>query len=235
MVKRIVDLNNWVDYEVIGKSKEFEKRVEVENKEFNLIWQESETTFNGSFIFLANSKELERWEDLLLLSHEGTIEERRNKVYVKWNKQVKWTHRTLEDYLNDYLGAGNYEFEIHYNEYEFLITVEYKDVRVDSVKLRHQLRRIIPANLVIITQFRFRHNLYFGMYGQKTRYSKMFPADLISNQNNNISYAIYPKITRTIKTKIINPPIGDMTIPAGTNYGLGLVRKIRYIKTTIKE
>lgn len=235
MAKRIVDLNNWVDYEVIGKAEEFEKRVEVENKEFNLIWQESETTFNGSFIFLANSEELERWEDLLLLSHEGTIEERRHKVYVKWNKQVKWTHRTLEDYLNDYLGIGNYEFEIHYNEYEFLITVEYKDVRVDSVKLRHQLRRIIPANLVIITQFRFIHNLYFGMYGKQARHSTMLPADFITDYNNDMYFAYYPIVTRLIKTKAINPPIENIAGIETLNYGMHAIRKIKYITTQVKE
>ena len=71
MSRRIVDLAQWTPYNTVGKAPEFSERILSENEEFNLLWKNSETVFNGSFIFYANNDELKRWENLLFLDHKS--------------------------------------------------------------------------------------------------------------------------------------------------------------------
>lgn len=173
-MKRNVDLALWAPWDVIGKAREFDARVKSENKEFNLLWAELERVQNAAFIFKTNSKTIKYWEEMLGISprKDASLSDRQRKVYIEWNKRVKWTHRTFLKWLDVYLGKGNYKLSLDYDKYGIEIDVTIKEsLYFDLDDLRRQVRDIIPANLTQFIRIKFIRDqkIFYGMYGQKAK------------------------------------------------------------------
>ncbi len=173
-MKRNVDLALWAPWEVIGKAREFDARVKSENKEFNLLWAELERVQNAAFIFKTNSKTIKYWEEMLGISpsKDASLIDRQRKVYIEWNKRVKWTHRTFLKWLDVYLGKDNYKLSLDYDKYGIEIDVTIKEsLYFDLDDLGRQVRDIIPANLTQFIRIKFIRDqkIFYGMYGQKAK------------------------------------------------------------------
>lgn len=173
-MKRNVDLSLWAPWDVIGKAREFDARVKSENKEFNLLWVELERVQNAAFIFKTNSKTIKYWEEMLGISprKDASLSDRQRKVYIEWNKRVKWTHRTFLKWLDVYLGKGNYKLSLDYDKYGIEIDVIVKEsLYFDLDDLGRQVRDIIPANLTQFIRIKFIRDqkIFYGMYGQKVK------------------------------------------------------------------
>lgn len=173
-MKRNVDLALWAPWDVIGKAREFDARVKSENKEFNLLWAELERVQNAAFIFKTNSKTIKYWEEMLGVSpsKDASLSDRQRKVYIEWNKRVKWTHRTFLKWLDVYLGKDNYKLSLDYDKYGIEIDVTIKEsLYFDLDDLQRQVRDIIPANLTQFIRIKFIRDqtIYYGMYGQKAK------------------------------------------------------------------
>lgn len=173
-MKRNVDLALWAPWDVIGKAREFDARVKSENKEFNLLWAEFERVQNAAFIFKTNSKTIKYWEEMLGISpsKDASLIDRQRKVYIEWNKRVKWTHRTFFKWLDVYLGKDNYKLSLDYDKYGIEIEVTIKEsLYFDLDDLGRQVRDIIPANLTQFIRIKFIRDqkIFYGMYGQKAK------------------------------------------------------------------
>lgn len=173
-MKRNVDLALWAPWDVIGKAREFDARVKSENKEFNLLWVELERVQNAAFIFKTNSKTIKYWEEMLGISprKDASLSDRQRKVYIEWNKKVKWTHRTFLKWLDVYLGKDNYKLSLDYDKYGIEIDVIVKEsLYFDLDDLQRQVRDIIPANLTQFIRIKFIRDqkIFYGMYGQKAK------------------------------------------------------------------
>lgn len=173
-MKRNVDLALWAPWDVIGKAREFDARVKSENKEFNLLWAELERVQNAAFIFKTNSKTIKYWEEMLGVSpsKDASLSDRQRKVYIEWNKRVKWTHRTFLKWLDVYLGKDNYKLSLDYDKYGIEIGVVVREsLYFDLDDLGRQVRDIIPANLTQFIRIKFIRDqkIFYGMYGQKAK------------------------------------------------------------------
>ena len=173
-MKRNVDLALWAPWEVIGKAREFDARVKSENKEFNLLWAEFERVQNAAFIFKTNSKTIKYWEEMLGISpsKDASLIDRQRKVYIEWNKRVKWTHRTFLKWLDVYLGKDNYKLSLDYDKYGIEIDVIVREsLYFELDDLQRQVRDIIPANLTQFIRIKFIRDqqIFYGMYGQKAK------------------------------------------------------------------
>ncbi|MFQ9967284.1 MAG: putative phage tail protein [Peptoniphilus sp.] len=173
-MKRNVDLSLWAPWDVIGKAREFDARVKSENKEFNLLWVELERVQNAAFIFKTNSKTIKYWEEMLGISprKDASLSDRQRKVYIEWNKRVKWTHRTFLKWLDVYLGKDNYKFSLDYDKYGIELDVIIKEsLYFDLEDLQRQVRDIIPANLTQFIRIKFIRDqkIFYSMYGQKAK------------------------------------------------------------------
>lgn len=143
---RNVDLTSYVPWEVIGKSLEFRWLFKAMNDEFADAWELTSWTREAAFIFSADVGGISIWETFLELPHDGTLEERRNRVYIAWNRRNIWTHTTFEQWLDRKIGRGNYGLEIHYGKYAVEIRI-YANTDYDLGTLEAEIRKIIPANL----------------------------------------------------------------------------------------
>lgn len=145
-MRRSVDLQKYVPWDVIGKSREFQELFNTENIAFDEAWEEANVSRDSSFIFTTDPKTIGIWEGFLDLEGTGTLEERQRAVFVEWNKRAIWTDRSLRRWLDFRLGPGTYETVYKYNDYELILDI-YTSAEADLRSLTMELREIIPANL----------------------------------------------------------------------------------------
>ena len=211
-MKRNVDLALWAPWDVIGKAREFDARVKSENKEFNLLWAELERVQNAAFIFKTNSKTIKYWEEMLGISPSKDVSliDRQRKVYIEWNKRVKWTHRTFLKWLDVYLGKDNYKFSLDYDKYGIELDVIIKgSLYFDLEDLQRQVRDIIPANLTQFIRIRFIRDqqISYGMYGQKAKRITIMavkPEDRVLNLS---TYYGIGQVRKRLKRRAIMPDV----------------------------
>lgn len=211
-MKRNVDLALWAPWDVIGKAREFDARVKSENKEFNLLWAELERVQNAAFIFKTNSKTIKYWEEMLGISpsKDASLSDRQRKVYIEWNKRVKWTHRTFLKWLDVYLGKDNYKLSLDYDKYGIEIDVTVKgSLYFDLDDLGRQVRDIIPANLTQFIRIKFIRDqkIFYGMYGQKAKKITIMavkPEDRVFNLS---TYYGIGEVRKRLKRRAIMPDV----------------------------
>ena len=211
-MKRNVDLALWAPWDVIGKARESDARVKSENKEFNLLWAELERVQNAAFIFKTNSKTIKYWEEMLGISpsKDASLSDRQRKVYIEWNKRVKWTHRTFLKWLDVYLGKDNYKLSLDYDGYGIEIDVTVKgSLYFDLDDLGRQVRDIIPANLTQFIRIKFIRDqkIFYGMYGQKAKKITIMavkPEDRVFNLS---TYYGIGEVRKRLKRRAIMPDV----------------------------
>lgn len=211
-MKRNVDLALWAPWDVIGKAREFDARVKSENKEFNLLWAELERVQNAAFIFKTNSKTIKYWEEMLGVSpsKDASLSDRQRKVYIEWNKRVKWTHRTFLKWLDVYLGKDNYKLSLDYDKYGIEIDVTIKgSLYFDLDDLQRQVRDIIPANLTQFIRIKFIRDqkIFYGMYGQKAKRITIMAVKPEDRVFNLPTYYGIGEVRKRLKRKAIMPDV----------------------------
>lgn len=154
-LKRNVDLAKYNDYETEAKSIDWRIRCESENLEFDIASYRVLKTFFDRIILTATGDGLSRYEKILGIDPgKKTLDERRREVFFLWNKQIRYTDRSMRAMLDVLLGKTNYRMKLIYNEYELevelLINNKFKDYGIYK-----ELREIIPANLGISIKYGF--------------------------------------------------------------------------------
>lgn len=160
-VKRKVDLASYNDYETIAKSTDWVDWTDSENLEFDFLARRILKVYADRFILQATEYGLSRYEKLLKIEpgKNESLEERRKRVYLLWNKKVIWTHRTLLKWLDIAIGKENYDVELFYDEYGIVIDVTVSR-NFDLDAFYYMLRwEILPANLDIQIRLSFKTDL----------------------------------------------------------------------------
>ena len=161
-LKRNIDLARYNDYETEAKSVDWKVRCDSEDIEFDTVSYRLLKTFYDRFILSATSEGLERYEAILGIKGQGkSLNERRRRVFFLWNKQIRYTDRTMRLMLNMLFGSGGYEMTLLYNEYGFILEILLnRNLNLDD--LYHILRKdILPANLDIELRIRILDSLVF--------------------------------------------------------------------------
>lgn len=166
-INREVDVGGHIPQEIIGKGYEFTQIRINENIELSNLWARLNKIMENLYIQSAGKEGLSAYRRLINdETIKGDLEEQRRSVYSLWNMLRKWTHRTLEDWLNDYVGKTNYRLKLNHNAYEIYFEIFIKkgsDYQGDVLK---RLREIIPANLGIKISYGFAMSMdLFSRYG----------------------------------------------------------------------
>lgn len=155
-LKRNVDLAKYNDYETEAKSIDWRVRCDSENLDFDIINYRILKTFFDRFILTATGDGLSRYEKILgIKPSKKTLDERRREVFFLWNKQIRYTDRSMRAMLDVLLGKTNYRMNLYYHEYGFEIEVFAKKGYQDDGSLYKIVRQIIPANLDISVKYGF--------------------------------------------------------------------------------
>ena len=177
-----------------------------------MLWAELERVQNAAFIFKTNSKTIKYWEEMLGISpsKDASLSDRQRKVYIEWNKRVKWTHRTFLKWLDVYLGKDNYKLSLDYDKYGIEIDVTVKgSLYFDLDDLGRQVRDIIPANLTQFIRIKFIRDqkIFYGMYGQgakKITIMAVKPEDGVFNLS---TYYGIGEVRKRLKRRAIMPDV----------------------------
>ncbi|MDK7354972.1 DUF2313 domain-containing protein [Peptoniphilus harei] len=185
-LSRKVDLKSYNDYETIGKSPDWIDWSDSESLEFDFVVKRILKIYADRFILQASEYGIRRYERILGIEpgKNESLEERRKRVYLLWNKKIRWTHRTLLKWLDVAVGNESYDVKLYYNDYGIEFRIFMDKGRVDHDYLIRNLRQIIPANLGIIWTLVYRQNIYVGMYPMsliKKTYHPYYPGDIRVN------------------------------------------------------
>ena len=169
-LKRNINLAKYNDYETEAKSVDWKVRCNSEDTEFDIVSYRLLKTFCDRFILTATSDGLSRYEKILGIDPgKKSLDERRREVFFLWNKQIRYTDRSMRAMLDVLLGKSNYRMFLYYNEYGIEIEVFVgKSYKADG-SLYKIVRQIIPANLDISIKYGFVSGLVLKtQYGDYT-------------------------------------------------------------------
>lgn len=147
---RDIDVKNYVPPFLL-EYEELKQIYETENREFKRLDDASDKLLDNQFIKTADEYGVARYERMYKIKNtEGyTLEERRLKVLMKQMDDIPYTRNTLKERLDRICGAGNYNFEIKYNEHLFLITT-HLTYQAQLEVLENMIKTILPAAMVSI-------------------------------------------------------------------------------------
>ena len=172
-INREVDVGVHIPQDIIGKGYEFTQIRINENIELSNLWARLNKIMENLYIQSAGKEGLSAYRRLINdESIKGDLEEQRRSIYSLWNMLRKWTHRTLEEWLDLVLGKGNYKLSLDYDKYGIEVEIFVKEsIYFELDTLQRQLRNIIPANLTQLIKVKFVRDqtIYYGMYGQKAK------------------------------------------------------------------
>lgn len=156
-MKRTPDLISYLPH-VLQVVREFQAISNVENPEFQVVFDTSEQVLNNLFIQTGYLNGIKRYEKILKIkpSENDTLETRRFRVLSRWNDRIPYTWNSLIEKLNTLCGQDNYTISLQ-NDIYTLNLETHLGVYGTVDELNILLDGIIPCNLIIIA-----NNVLYG-------------------------------------------------------------------------
>lgn len=211
-LSRKVDLKSYNDYETIGKSPDWIDWTDSESLEFDFVAKRILKIYADRFILQASEYGIGRYERILGIEpgKNESLEDRRKRVYLLWNKKIRWTHRTFLKWLDVYLGKDNYKLSLDYDKYGIELDVTIKgSLYFDLDDLGRQVRDIIPANLTQFIRIKFIRDqkIFYGMYGQKAKKITIMAVKPEDRVFNLPTYYGIGEVRKRLKRRAIMPDV----------------------------
>lgn len=134
---------------------EFQLLTEAAQVASDRLSKETGSLLGSSFFDDADEVGVQRYETLLgLLPRTGdTLETRRFRVKAKFNEQLPFTYRTLEQQLTALCGADGFTLELNGNQFLLAVQVDLL-AKQNFQSVAELLERVVPANLRIDLRLR---------------------------------------------------------------------------------
>ncbi len=136
--------------EVLRNFREFEKTFEVEQPEFEKLWEEVSKVLKDQFVSDSTERGVLRWEKLLKIVPKATdsLEVRKVVILGKLNRQLPYTFKRLYDLLTIICGENEFEIELHHDIYLLLLKGDLV-IKERFAKIYALLQEVVPANVVV--------------------------------------------------------------------------------------
>lgn len=118
----------------------------AEQAEIESFWNALESLWAEQFIDSASVVGLSRWEDMMRLPPNGSLEERREAILARLRELPPFTFFSLLDALDAMCGILKYEAALIYHSYTLRIRIT---PRSPMAGVRAMLTRMVPANILI--------------------------------------------------------------------------------------
>lgn len=138
--------------------KEIQVILNSEDKVIKEEWEHLKQAFKNNFIFLTDETGIVLFEKMMEITPDSslTLSERQALVYLKWNSTIPYTFRWLEAFLKEYLSGTDAEATptLENEIYHLEVFLRENEVQIGKLipKLYEYLRKVIPANLTLITK-----------------------------------------------------------------------------------
>ncbi len=157
-----MDNRKLIDYlpQVLKDIREYRSIVEAEESELVDLWTALENALKDNFINDATENGVLRLESILKIIPKAadTLEDRKFRIKARFNEQLPYTFRTLQERLTNLCGEDGYTCELFNGAYTLKIRIELvAKGQYDAVS--DLLERVVPANLVIDLDLRYNQHL----------------------------------------------------------------------------
>lgn len=144
----------WIDE--LKEIEEFKEIAKAEDPEVKLLWNAVTNLIDDQFIKTATERGIARREKILKITPfaDDTLETRRFRVESRWNDQLPYSYRVLQNKLNQLCGVDGYTMSLNNKQYTLNIKIELTKKRMfNEVQLLS--RKIVPSNMVINVELRY--------------------------------------------------------------------------------
>lgn len=138
------------------KVREFRQIAAAENPELETLWQTIGDILDDQFIQRAAESGIARRETMLHIYPyaDDDLESRRFRVLARWNDQLPYTYKVLQNKLNQLCGVDGYEIELLAGEYTLSIKIELTKKRMFQ-EVKEVSNQMIPANIRLVVELRY--------------------------------------------------------------------------------
>ena len=130
---------------------EFEQIARAEQPDFDKAVQTVQEAHHDFFLSTLSEYGCKRWEAILglMAGPDDTVEERRERILIKYLDQLPYTYRALLKYLSTV--SEDFTFTLDNDAYELFIKIRLSGYSQRDA-LVGVLGQMIPANMVLLTQ-----------------------------------------------------------------------------------
>lgn len=143
---------NLIDYlpEILKEVRELKAIVEAEQPEAVDLWTALENALNDQFINDATENGVIRLEKILKIIPKATdtLDFRKFRILARFNEQLPYTFRTLEQQLVTLCGANGFILTLNNAAYTLTVRVE-MSAKKKFDEVGALLNRTVPANMII--------------------------------------------------------------------------------------
>lgn len=142
--------------EILRNSLEMQTIMSAETPVVQALWEACEYCLDDQFIADATENGIARRETMLGLvaNATDTIDERRLRVYAKYNEKIPYTRTTLETLLDSLCGKNAYVLEILTGDFTVKVEVGLT-VQSQAEIVAESLERILPYNMVFSVEIMY--------------------------------------------------------------------------------
>lgn len=144
---------------------EFTQITKTEQKEADGLWAEFGHALDDVSIVTATPEGLARYEEPLgiLPKTTATPDERRFVLLARYNEQLPYTRRILEQRLEALCGVNGYSVDVDPTEKTIRVLVA-RTARTNFDEVAALLERVIPCNMMIYLSIKYNQHTTFGDY-----------------------------------------------------------------------
>ena len=148
--------------------KEIKLTSEIEQEQAEKLWNAVEKIWNNNFIETLDIDGIQRWEKMLDIVAQGTVDDRRNTILLRVAELRPFTMRSLKTMLDQVCGNDVAIITLNRNSYTLVVKVPHNVV--ESVS--NLLNRIVPANIFLtVTDSNTYLNIHNYKHGELKPYT----------------------------------------------------------------
>jgi len=156
-----VDNRPLIDYlpQVLKEVREYKAIMATEEPELRTLWTALEDALKDNFVSEATEHGVLRLESILKITPKvaDTLTDRRFRIKARFNEQLPYTFRTLEERLRTLCGEDGYTCELLSDSHMLSVRVEVV-AKGQYSAVEELLHRLAPANLIIDLELRYNQN-----------------------------------------------------------------------------
>lgn len=135
---------------------EISEALKAENPEFNEVNVRIGEILNNEFIETADGFGIARFEKMLGITPyaSDTLDDRRFRVFSKFNETTPYTLRSLDNMLKNICGENGYILELIADEYTVKVQIALK-VKKQVEIVGEMLARLLPCNMLYSVELLF--------------------------------------------------------------------------------
>ena len=159
--------------DVLKDVREFNVLDEAETPELKSLYECIAEVLDNGFIETAKEKGVARAEKIVGISPKATtaLADRKIAVLAKYNENLPYTVRKLQEVLDTLCGENKYTLEIKNNDFTLNVEIELES-KNSKPSVEELLERVAPVNMVLHVTLKY--NRYEDMarltYGQLAKY-----------------------------------------------------------------